>query len=643
MKIKFKVKKSTIGVIVIVLLNALAFGQTYKIVDTGQEICYDSIQPIAPPLQGESFYGQDAQISGNQPAYQDNGDGTVTDMVTGLMWQQNLLNEKLTFDEAVAAADTFSLAGYNDWRLPAIKELYSLILFSGTDPSGPNPINPIPFIDTGYFEFEYGDTLSGVRLIDAQYWSSTEYVGTTMNNDPTTFGVNFADGRIKGYPSQPVGPPGNQFTMTSFVRYVRGEMDYCENDFTDNGNGTITDEATSLVWDINDSGEGLNWEEALAWVDQKNQENYLGYSDWRLPNAKEMQSILDYSRAPQVTGSAAIDPVFNITSIIDEGGNINYPFFWSGITHTSSNGSGEFAVYIAFGEALGWMEMPPNSGNYFLVDVHGAGAQRSDPKSGDPANWPYGNGPQGDVVRIDNYVRCVRVGNEIRLGLKVFLEGPFNGTDMNTGLIGNLPLDQPYNAAPWNYTGIESVISIPDPEVVDWVLIELRDTTEAAFATSATIIAQQAAFVKKNGNAVSSDGETELRFSVNFSYDLYLVVWHRNHLGVMSSNPLTESEGIYTYDFTSGQDQAYGGISGHKEIATGVWGMVGCDGDANSEINIIDKTDVWMIQAGLSGYFEADFNMDGNVNNSDKNESWLPNNGFGGQVPEGGYKCQVPD
>jgi hypothetical protein len=46
--------------------------------------------------------------------------------------------------------------------------------------------------------------------------------------------------------------------------------------------------------------------------------------------------------------------------------------------------------------------------NNSWVDVHGAGAQRSDPKSGDPADWPTGNGPQGDAVRIYNYVRLVR-------------------------------------------------------------------------------------------------------------------------------------------------------------------------------------------------------------------------------------------
>ena len=64
---------------------------------------------------------------------------------------------------------------------------------------------------------------------------------------------------------------------------------------------------------------------------------------------------------------------------------------------------GRAAVYIAFGCAWGCM------GGRWL-DVHGAGAQRSDPKTGDPAWYPYGRGPQGDQIRIYNYVRCVRGG-----------------------------------------------------------------------------------------------------------------------------------------------------------------------------------------------------------------------------------------
>ncbi|MFA6294459.1 MAG: hypothetical protein WC637_21895, partial [Victivallales bacterium] len=49
-------------------------------------------------------------------------------------------------------------------------------------------------------------------------------------------------------------------------------------------------------------------------------------------------------------------------------------------------------------------------GDYHFTDVHGAGAQRSDPKTGDPSLFPHGRGPQGDVVRINNFVRCVRGG-----------------------------------------------------------------------------------------------------------------------------------------------------------------------------------------------------------------------------------------
>jgi hypothetical protein len=380
----------------------------YVVVDTGQTTCYDNASGIICPGEGEAFYGQDAQYAGNQPSYTDNGDGTVTDLITGLMWQKTP-GDKVTWAGAVAGADTFSLAGYDDWRLPTIKELHSLIDFSGIDPSGyqgSDTSGLVPFINTDYFDFEYGDTNAGERIIDAQYWSNTQYVATTMNGDATVFGVNFTDGRIKGYPRD-TGPGGSPFT--EFVRYVRGNADYGVNNFVDNGDGTITDLATGLMWMQDDSGAGMNWEDALAWVQQKNAENYLGHDDWRLPDAKELQSIVDYARSPSTTDSAAIDPVFDVTPIVDEGGGTNYPFYWTSTTHANwSTSSGRAAAYVAFGEALGYMEQPPNSGNYVLQDVHGAGAQRSDPKSGDPADWPHGHGPQGDVIRIYNYVRLVR-------------------------------------------------------------------------------------------------------------------------------------------------------------------------------------------------------------------------------------------
>jgi hypothetical protein len=235
--------------------------------------------------------------------------------------------------------------------------------------------------------------------------TSTLYVSTTMNGDETMFGVNFADGRIKGYPTGPM--PGSNEDKGFYVYYVRGNINYGENDYADNGDGTITDNATGLMWTQMDNGTELNWEEALQWVKDKNSENYLGYSDWRLPNVKELQSIVDYSKSPAATNSPAINEIFNCSEILDEGNQLNYPFYWSSTTHANMQNGGS-AAYVCFGEALGWMEMPPNSGSYNLLDVHGAGAQRSDPKTGSADDYPYGHGPQGDVIRIENYVRLVR-------------------------------------------------------------------------------------------------------------------------------------------------------------------------------------------------------------------------------------------
>jgi len=373
---------------------------SYKIVDTGQTICFDDLKQIECPEKGELFYGQDAQYSGNQPSYKNNGDGTVTDTVTGLMWQKDP-GEKMTYEEALEGAGSFSLAEYDDWRLPTIKELYSLILFSGTDPSGPVMTESIPFIDTKYFSFDYGDESKGERLIDSQFISSTKYVSTTMNGAETVFGVNFADGRIKGYPTGPM--MGQQDGKLFYVLYVRENPGYGINDFKDNEDGTITDSSTGLMWSKTDSGIGMTWEEALAWVEEKNSKEYLGYDDWRLPDAKELQSIVDYSKSPDTTGDAAIDSVFDISEIINEAGQSDYPFFWTSTTHLANDGRATSAVYISFGRAVGYME---EFGGW--VDVHGAGAQRSDPKSGDPDDYPSYFGPQGDARRLFNYVRCVR-------------------------------------------------------------------------------------------------------------------------------------------------------------------------------------------------------------------------------------------
>lgn len=185
----------------------------YPIVDTGQKDCYSNIGKIEMPKPGETFYGQDACIQDNQPKYKDNGDGTVTDLVTGLMWEKNM-GEKLTFEEAKKKAETLRTGGYDDWRIPTVKELYSLIQFTGQS-MGERAVKP--FIDTDYFDQPIGDPSKGEREIDVQTWTSTVYKGTTMNGQATVFGVNFVDGRIKGYPLRMRGKENKMY-----FRMVRG-------------------------------------------------------------------------------------------------------------------------------------------------------------------------------------------------------------------------------------------------------------------------------------------------------------------------------------------------------------------------------------------------------------------------------------
>ncbi|MCM2370299.1 Lcl C-terminal domain-containing protein [Aporhodopirellula aestuarii] len=384
---------------------------TYSIVDTAQRRCYGNSREIIFPKTGQPLFGQDAHYEGNQPTYRDNGDGTISDLVSGLMWQKTP-GKKVTFNQAVAGAAACRVGGFDDWRLPSIKELYSLIDFSGEDidPQARSAAGLHPFIDTNYFDFAYGDPSTGERIIDCQCATSTKYVSTTMHGSPTMFGVNFADGRIKGYP---IGSNPRRGEKTYVVFYVRGNPDYGTNDFHDNGDGTVTDQATGLTWLQGDSGtlkagdhhDGkLNWQQALAWAESL---EFAGHSDWRLPNAKELQSIVDYTRSPDTTQSAAIAELFICTPQANPAGNPDFGSYWTGTTHKRL-GRGDSAVYLSFGRSQGWMRDP--RGGMSLLDVHGAGAQRSDLKAGDPSRFPHGRGPQGDVIGIYNLVRPVRGG-----------------------------------------------------------------------------------------------------------------------------------------------------------------------------------------------------------------------------------------
>jgi hypothetical protein len=223
------------------------------------------------------------------------------------------------------------------------------------------------------------------------------------------------------------------------------------------------------------------------------------------------------------------------------------------------------------------------------------------------------------------------------LNLAAFIEGPFDeiSGQMATGLNpDHLPLIQPYNQSPWNYIETEEIAELPSSNIVDWLLIELRDAPTASQALSGTRFARQSAFLLNNGSIVTTDGSSYLQFDDPITHQLYVVIHHRNHLSIMSATPLPYQKGIYNYDFSTGADQIYQGSLTCKELTTGVWGLIAGDADANGIIEPPDKVIAWETSAGMQGYLSSDLNLDGQSDNRDKDDLWLPNVGKGSFVPQ---------
>lgn len=227
--------------------------------------------------------------------------------------------------------------------------------------------------------------------------------------------------------------------------------------------------------------------------------------------------------------------------------------------------------------------------------------------------------------------------NSFQLELKIFLEGPFVSGEMLTTLrdMDIIPTSQPYSGSPWNYDGSESVSEIPE-NVIDWVLVELRESSgDASSATPDKTIARQAGFLMKDGliKNASDCNIGNLKFSVSYTDNLYAVIYHRNHIAVISANPIIILNGNGVYDFSSAESRVLGGSSGHKELAVGIWSMVAGDSNADGSIDELDKQNDWVQQTGLQGYLLSDFSLNSQSDNIDKNGLWSLNLGFKSQVP----------
>lgn len=388
----------------IILLSTgtgLCQGVHQTLPDTGQTVCYDTAgDAIACPAENDKYFGQDASYQGQQMRYKDNSDGTVTDLNTSLLWQKTPDFKRYSFDDAKQYVEELKTGGYTDWRLPTIKELYSLANFNGElIPGGKST----PYIDTDFFDFKYD------RLVFAgQYWSSTVYLKGGVQNYTQNgslqgaFGFNFADGHIKSYETgyyfdgTRIGKRDGVMIPGCYVRAVRGKTTLYDMDYVDNGDGTVTDQSTKLMWAQDDSGKRMNW---LAALEYANSSDLAGYDDWRLPNNKELQSLVDYEK----TTFPAINTHYFRVSVHSFESTDDVYWFWTGTTQ------GDFkytACYLAFGQA--WSKKNSSATRYY--DWHGAGAQRSDPKSGEPEDYELASEMASDFISTKNYVRLVRNG-----------------------------------------------------------------------------------------------------------------------------------------------------------------------------------------------------------------------------------------
>jgi len=256
-----------------VMLLILPALHAYTLPDTGQTKCYDNTEEIPCPAPGEPFYGQDAHYQGTPPAYRDNGDGSVTDLNTGLVWEQgDSQNDNSRFwHDAVTYCDALNLGSQTDWRLPSKRELISILDYSRFNPT----------IDTTYFPS---------LPPSPYYWSAT-----TVTNNPDYTDHAWAGFLYSGYIL------AYQKYVPAYVRCVRGDP-IPEGSFTDNGDGTVTDTTTSLMWQKADDGVLRSWMDSLAYC----QESPVGgHTDWRLPNARELETTADVTRS-----NPAIYPIF---------------------------------------------------------------------------------------------------------------------------------------------------------------------------------------------------------------------------------------------------------------------------------------------------------------------------------------------
>ncbi len=300
-------------------------------------------------------------------------------------------------------------------------------------------------------------------------------------------------------------------------------------------------------------------------------------------------------------------------------------------------------------EALQNLQFTPTTSNHALQSVQNASQislyKRSE--NSDLENWVE-SCSASDATSIENGTFSFNADcNTIESGqfflttqnlpvkLKAFLQGAYNPetTSMTNNLQNEnlLPLQQPYNSEPWNYTGKETFAkkSLFPSNVVDWVLIEVRDA-----ANDNAFITAKAALLLQDGTIRDIEGgATEAVYfsGLDFNMDYNFVVRHRNHLAIMTSTAFSLPN-INTYDFSISASQALG-ENQLQEVETGVFALSAGDFDGNSVMTVLDFNLYFSQLATLNAYMLGDVNLDGKVTVADYN-LYVPNSSLIGVLKE---------
>jgi len=270
--------------------SLVAPARAYTLPDTGLVKCYDTSETAIPcQARGKPFSAQDGNFKGSQPRYQDNtaSGGTATDLLTGLTWQTTGASgvDGRTWDDAVAACQGLSQGGVSGWRLPTQQELLSLV---------------------NYGPYSWATTLPGPDPDAAPYWSDTAVAGSPTE----AWTVDYSS-----------GTPGRHAKNEQLsVRCVAGTP-LPGPSLTDNGNITVSDASTGLMWEKAASATTSDWQTALDYCTHR---TTGGYKDWRLPNQRELLSLANFSLA-----NPTLDPVFDSATPLWSGTTGGYsPTVW---------------------------------------------------------------------------------------------------------------------------------------------------------------------------------------------------------------------------------------------------------------------------------------------------------------------------